>query len=56
MSEERPTVEGSSNAGGPPRVPGWVKVLGVALLVLLAAVVVLMVLGVGGEHGPGRHA
>jgi hypothetical protein len=55
MSEERPTNEGSSSAGGPPRVPRWVKGLVVALIVAVTVVVVLMVLGVGGEHGPGRH-
>lgn len=37
---------------GPPR---WVKIAGaiLGLLILLAAV--LMVFGIGGPHGPGRH-
>ena len=37
-------------------MPRWVKVaLGVALAVLLV-VVLAMLTGVGGEHGPGRHS
>lgn len=37
---------------GPPR---WVKIAGaiLGLLILLAAV--LMIFGIGGPHGPGRH-
>ncbi|WP_053715388.1 hypothetical protein [Saccharothrix sp. NRRL B-16348] len=39
----------------PPSVPRWVKTLAViaGVLVLLALIVVLT--GLGGEHGPGRH-
>jgi hypothetical protein len=35
--------------------PRWVKVFGIALLVLILLVVVIMATGVGGRHGPGRH-
>jgi hypothetical protein len=39
---------------GPPGVPGWVKGLAFgAVMVLLAIVLVMLV--VGGDHGPGRH-
>ncbi|HEX2057517.1 MAG TPA: hypothetical protein VHI71_04030 [Actinomycetota bacterium] len=34
--------------------PRWVKVAGIAALVVMAVVVVVM-LATGGEHGPGRH-
>jgi hypothetical protein len=40
-------------ASGTPR---WVKVFGIAALVLVLLVVVLIVTGRGGEHGPGRHS
>lgn len=43
------------DTGRPPGVPRWVKILGLAVLLLLLVVLVAMVLGVGGEHGPGRH-
>ena len=36
--------------------PRWVKVLGLAALALALLVVVLLVTGVGGHHGPGRHS
>ena len=36
-------------------IPRWVKLFGlIALILVLALVVVVLV--VGGEHGPGRHA
>ncbi|MEX2542253.1 MAG: hypothetical protein WD314_10615 [Trueperaceae bacterium] len=38
---------------GPPR---WVKVSGIVVIVLAVLVLIVMFAGVGGEHGPGRHA
>jgi hypothetical protein len=48
-----PEREDSANRGpttGPPR---WVKIAGIITLAL--AVLVLIVLLAGGNHGPGRH-
>lgn len=50
-------ASGSSPGGSPASagVPRWVKVslaVGAAVLVL---VVLAMLFGIGGEHGPGRH-
>jgi hypothetical protein len=42
----------------PPAYPGtprWVKVSGIIVLVLVVLAVVIMVTGVGGQHGPWRH-
>ena len=42
----------------PPRYPGtprWVKVSGIAVIVLVLLFGGLKLFGVGGEHGPGRH-
>lgn len=38
----------------PPRLPLWVKLLGVGVVVAVIVVVLVMVLA-GGEHGPGQH-
>jgi hypothetical protein len=35
-------------------MPGWVKALGIAILLLVAIVVLVMLLS-GGQHGPGMH-
>lgn len=35
-------------------VPRWVKLFGLAAVVLLALAIVVMLLS-GGQHGPGRH-
>ncbi|WP_158282894.1 hypothetical protein [Nocardioides silvaticus] len=47
QSEGRPTVE-------PPGIPGWVKGLAIGLVVVVALVILVMVLS-GGQHGPGMH-
>nr|WP_115422091.1 hypothetical protein [Sinorhizobium sp. M14] len=38
-----------------PGMPRWVKVSGIIVGVVILLAVVLMVSGVGGPHGPGRH-
>jgi hypothetical protein len=37
-----------------PGTPRWVKLLGIAALLVVLLVLVVM-LAVGGQHGPGRH-
>ena len=46
--------DAGKRAAVPPGMPRWVKVSGLALLVVAAVLVVLMLLA-GGEHGPGLH-
>ena len=41
-------------AEGGRGVPRWVKVFGIAAILLLALAIVVMLLS-GGRHGPGRH-
>ncbi|HWJ65106.1 MAG TPA: hypothetical protein VNT31_00370 [Nocardioides sp.] len=50
--EDRPT--GPPAGESPPPVPSWVKylLLGLATAAVLAVLVMLLV---GGDHGPGRH-
>jgi hypothetical protein len=38
-----------------PGAPRWVKVLGILAIVLLVLGAIIIVTGVGGPHGPGRH-
>ena len=38
----------------PPGMPRWVKLMGVAVVVLVMVAVLAMML-LGGDHGPGRH-
>ena len=38
-----------------PGVPRWVKVLGIIAIALVVFVLSVLVAGVGGPHGPGRH-
>ena len=39
---------------GSPRLPQWVKLLALGLVIALTVLVILMLL-LGGEHGPGMH-
>ena len=45
-----------SNAETPPGMPRWVKVFVLIVILLILLVVVLKLTGIGGDHGPGRHA
>ncbi|NKN01143.1 hypothetical protein GFL89_24475 [Rhizobium leguminosarum bv. viciae] len=38
-----------------PGMPRWVKISGIIVGVIILLAVVLIVSGVGGPHGPGRH-
>jgi len=40
---------------GHPGMPRWVKVSALVVAVLVVALILVM-LAIGGEHGPGRHA
>lgn len=39
----------------PPRMPRWVKLSALVVAIVLLLVVIAMLAGVGGDHGPGRH-
>jgi hypothetical protein len=54
MSDRPMSHDPRHGTDGPPKAPGWVKALGVAVLIAALLLIVLMLL-IGGEHGPGRH-
>lgn len=37
------------------RIPRWVKVAGIVAAVVALLIVIVMLTGIGGEHGPRRH-
>ncbi len=39
----------------PYRTPRWVKIIGIIALTAVLLLGILMLAGLGGEHGPGRH-
>lgn len=55
--QSRATEEDMHLADRPayPGTPRWVKVTGIIVIVLVLLVGIILVTGVGGEHGPGRH-
>ena len=38
-----------------PGTPRWVKVFGIIVIVVVLLVGIILITGVGGPHGPGRH-
>lgn len=38
----------------PPGMPRWVKVFGIVAILAVTSLIVVMLL-IGGDHGPGRH-
>lgn len=44
----------AKDPSSPPGMPRWVKILAIVLVTVLAALVVVMLI-VGDDHGPGRH-
>ena len=38
-----------------PGIPRWVKVSGAIIGILVLTALAMIVVGVGGPHGPGRH-
>ena len=54
MADPHP-YPGNTDTDAHPGAPRWVKAFGIALLVLVLLTVIIMKMGIGGEHGPGRH-
>jgi hypothetical protein len=54
MSDRPTNPDPRHGTDAPPRAPGWVKAFAVGVLIVALLVIVAMLL-MGGEHGPGRH-
>jgi hypothetical protein len=46
-------AENPNASAVPPKMPFWVKVMGIILIVVVLLVGIVLISG--GEHGPGRH-
>ena len=44
-----------TDSGTPPRMPGWVKAVGIVVGLLILLFVILQLTGIARDHGPGRH-
>lgn len=51
----RPGYSDPDEHGSAPGLPRWLKVFGIVAAVLVLLIVTILLLGVGGGHGPGRH-
>lgn len=56
MSEQRPTPGSADGRDRYPGTPGWVKLIGLVALVILVLAAFILATGLGGPHGPQRHA
>lgn len=54
MTQHGPSQGHDPTTAAPPGTPSWVKALGLLMIVAVLVVVVMMI-ALGGEHGPGRH-
>ena len=54
MTGTAPSPSDDHAADRPPGLPRWVKLLAFGAVIAMIVLVVVMLL-VGGEHGPGRH-
>jgi hypothetical protein len=50
MASQSPRVD-TERAG----VPRWVVISGIIAAIIVLGVVIVLLTGLGGEHGPGRH-
>jgi hypothetical protein len=45
----------SNKSDNPTAMPRWVKMFAIATAVIAVVLLVAVITGVGGPHGPGRH-
>ena len=55
MGDSTPTPDPAEPPDRYPGTPGWVKAIGIVLVVLLLIAAFIVATGIGGPHGPQRH-
>lgn len=56
MADHPPEPNLSESPGGAPRTPRWVIAFGIIAVVVVLLIGFILVTGLGGPHGPQRHA
>lgn len=56
MADRPSDPESAEDAGGAPGTPRWVMAFGIIAIVLVLLIGFVLVTGLGGPHGPQRHA
>lgn len=56
MADLPPDPTSDSDAGRPPSTPQWVMVFGIIAIVAVLLLGFVLFSGLGGPHGPQRHA
>jgi hypothetical protein len=51
-----PEPDLAEGRSGPPRTPRWVIAFGIIAIVVVLLIAFILVTGLGGPHGPQRHA
>ena len=55
MADRPPDHDPADSPDRYPGMPGWVKLLGLVLLLVLLLAAFIVATGLGGPHGPQRH-
>lgn len=55
MADRPPAPDPAGSPDRYPGTPGWVKLVGLVLMVVLLLAAVIVATGLGGPHGPQRH-
>jgi hypothetical protein len=56
MADRPSDPKSYEDTSGPPRTPRWVVVFGVIAIVAVLLIGFILITGLGGPHGPQRHA
>jgi hypothetical protein len=55
MAQTQEEPDRRSSAGTAPSTPLWVKIFGIIFIILVLLIGAVLLLGIGGPHGPARH-